>query len=413
MKHRPLDAVMALGIFVCLSFFPVQGNAAPYPPFIPVPPSIVAISSSGRYLVGFEYVTPQEELSAEFQQTSQLPVFTYRITLWENAQDTVVEIGNVESETPLLTDVVPIFGVSISPDETALAIREDTQIRILQIPGLEAEATISIPIGQPLLVQSVAWSSDSQYLAFTDEVLALTVWDRQSQEITHSATDVPFDGAITPVAEGWIVQFALFAPVEEDRVFQACDLLLTECQVYRSADSASPFVYSAVRVAPEGEGVLVVAEDGALWWWQRGQGMNYLSPDAPLTALNHSSSEYLPFFSPDGNFLAVPDNAQNDERRLEVYDVELWTPVTSGYPALTAAFAPDKNAILWWDYTENALRAACIGQAESEPISDPALETVIMARFQTDDSSDYLLVENGSAEATMNLLFRVPEMGCR
>lgn len=412
MKHRALEAVMALGIFICLSFFPVKGYAAPYPSFILVPASIVAISSSGRYLVGFEYVTPQEELSAEFEQTNQLPNFTYRITLWENAQDAVAEIGNVESETPLLTDVVPIFGVAISPDETALAIREDTQIRILQIPGLEAEATISMPIGLPLLVQSVAWSSDSQYLAFTDEALALAVWDRQSHEISHSTTDVPFDGAITPVPEGWIVQFAVFAPVEEDRVFQACDLLLSDCQVYRSADSADPLVYSAVRVAPDGQGVLVAAEDGALWWWQRGQANEYVTPDAPLMQPGSASSEYPPHFSQDGQYLAIPQSNQSGTPDLDIYEVATWEVEASNYPTLTAGFVPETAALVWWDYQENALRAACIGQAESEQLSAPVDETVVMATFQFADSGDYLLIENGSIESFSDLLFAVPEFDC-
>lgn len=399
--------VSTLCIFISSSPFPVRAYI--YPSFTQVPNAIAEISASGRYLVGFEFITTHEELAAEYERTNQLPDFTYRISLWENTEGNVEQISDVTLETPLLTDIVSIFGLAFSPDETAIAIREDEAIRILGVPSLETETTIPIPVGQSLLIQSVAWSADSRYLAFTDDSQALAVWDRQSNSVVHSTAEVPFDGRITSTSTGWIIQFALFSPTDEPRLFQTCDLLLTECRVYSLNEH---FVYTSVRVAPDGQGVLVTAEDGALWWWQHEQGNEYLIPTAPLIELEGVSSEYPPFFSPDGQYLAVPRIQPDGAPALDVYEVETGMVVASNYPAVTAAFVPETNALVWWDYRENHLLAVCLGQTEGEQISASAEETVIQARFQFAANDDYLLIENENVESFFDLWFAFPKIDC-
>ncbi|HLU09434.1 MAG TPA: hypothetical protein VK003_07185 [Oceanobacillus sp.] len=168
------------------------------------------LSASGRYIAGLNVLDDHRALQEELARTGELPTVSYQVVLWENDDTQIAQVAEITVQAPLLTDIFAIFDLKFSPDETLLAVREDGLVRVLRVPTLETEQIIEAPSEQSLFYDELAWSADSRYLAFNDDDLALSVWDRQTGAIHTSSNNRELAGPITAVPEGWIVKQLMF-----------------------------------------------------------------------------------------------------------------------------------------------------------------------------------------------------------
>lgn len=208
--NRLLQVIFILVLLAIAPSTVGQSSLTPSVAFERLPVWTWELSTSGRYIAGLTVVDEQQEILDEVERTGILPEISYRVGLWENDDSIVEQVAEITFETPLLTDAFAIFDLAPSPDETLLAIREDGLVRILRVPTLETEQIIEAPSEQSLFYDELAWSADSRYLAFNDDDLALSVWDRQTGAKYTSTNNLELAGPITAVPEGWIVKQLMF-----------------------------------------------------------------------------------------------------------------------------------------------------------------------------------------------------------
>lgn len=371
------------------------------------------LSASGRYIAGLNVLDDHRALQDELARTRQLPTVSYQVVLWENDDTQIAQVAEITVQAPLLTDIFAIFDLKFSPDETLLAVREDGLVRVLRVPTLETEQIIEAPSEQSLFYDELAWSADSRYLAFNDDDLALSVWDRQTGAKYTSTNNLELAGPITAVPEGWIVKQLMFS--EEDRqLFRACDLLVTDCRVYTLNDLGTTTAPESVSVSPNGQGVLILMEDDTAWWWERGAYGEFVAPAEPvLSEIRGTIPDRPPYFSADSRYLAIPNFY--DVTKTDIYAVGSWEQIIPSLPTRLSSFIPNVNALAWWGGSKETLGITCIGQNETAVVIESKNITTVTEPFQVSANGKYALVSTYDAaqpDTLYNVLVPLPEVEC-
>jgi hypothetical protein len=371
------------------------------------------LSSSGHYIAGLTVLNDQQEILDEAQRNGRLPDVSYRVGLLEIDGNQVEQLAEVTFDAPLLTDAFAIFDLAISPDETLLAIREDGLVRLLRVPTLETEQLIEAPSEQSLFYDELAWSMDSRYLAFNNDELALSVWDRQTGQVSTSTNNGELAGPITALPDGWIVRQPI-ATEGGERLFRACDLLVEQCRVYTLNDLGTTIPYESVSASPNGEGVFILLEDDSAWWWAREDSGEFaVSAEPVLSELRGTIPDRPPYFSSDSRYLAIPNFY--DVTKTDIYDVGSWEHLSPSLPTRLSSFIPQTNAVAWWESSKEALGITCIGQSETAAVIKTDDVWFVTTPFEVSVNGEYLLILNDDSslpDGVFRVLIRLPEVEC-
>lgn len=221
-----------------------------------------------------------------------------------------------------------ISGIDMSPDGSLLAASSENGLGVWRIP--DGELVTSIRVTSP--IADAAFGPDGSTVALVSEAGAVSVWDSHTGEEVLRLGDTygsPRSLAYRPDGK----HLAVSTMSGQTRVFDLDAELAGESLSF----SAGSFVYD-VTYSPDGSLIAVTTQDS---------GVMLVDPTSAETVIALESQPEIisqSAFSPDGRFLATPD-----QELVAVYDLQLRSRVLQltgpSQPVTAVEFSPQGDVL--------------------------------------------------------------------